>query len=47
MRALPDVLSALPAIPLPHLLIVMVLGGFALAGFAIHAVLSVAKGRDR
>ena len=45
MSILPNLVALLPDIPLAHLAVLVSLGGLALAGFAIHAVLTIAKRR--
>ena len=47
MPALSQVLSLIPSIPLPHLLVVLALAVVGLAGFTVHAVVNLAKRRDQ
>lgn len=47
MRELNELSATLGHMPLEALALIAVLGGFALAGFAIHAVWSLARDKER
>lgn len=47
MSAISELTGVLPSLSGAHLLAVVILGAFALAAFAIHAVCQVAKGRRK
>lgn len=47
MNVITDVTSALPGIPIEHLIAVLALGAFALSGFAIYAVFVLARGKRK
>ncbi|GJE02710.1 hypothetical protein [Methylobacterium isbiliense] len=47
MKELNEISTTLGQVPIEHLAVMAVLAGFALAGFAIHAVWSLARDKER
>jgi hypothetical protein len=47
MRVVDELVLTLSQVPTDHLLLLVALGAFGLAAFAIHAVLSMAKRNGR
>ncbi len=47
MSSISDLLALLPTIPLAHVIALLSVGILALAFFTVHAVLTLAKGRDK
>lgn len=47
MPSISEIIALLPGIPLPHVIAILGVGILGLAFFTVHAVLTIAKGRDR
>lgn len=47
MPSLPDIIALVPAIPLTHVIAIVSIGSLALAFFTVHAILTIAREKQK